>query len=431
MLPSNQNMIMILFFNNRKLIYLVKSILYCAIFLNTVSLYSKRIDVCQQCIVKSIKNAIHLAKAGDTIIIDKGTYKEGLVIIDKSISIIGKNDVIIDGNSENHVFDVRANDVKIQNLKIINGGVSDLFEFAGIHAERVKGCQFLNNQFENTAYALYLAEVNNCVLRDNKSIGQAKNEVSGGNGIHLWSSEQIEIYNNTLEHHRDGIYLEFSKLLKIEGNTSRDNIRYGMHFMFSSENQFRKNIFENNSAGVAVMYSKNILVEGNIFKDNWGQASNGLLLKDISDSFFLKNLFINNTIAIFADGSNTNQFIKNDFINNGWGIKILGNSDFNQVFENNFQHNVFDVSTNSKSTSNVFLRNFWDKYKGFDLNHDIQGDIPHKPIHFFSYWVAVYPFLMILYDSPVVLFLQGIEKAFPIVTPIDFEDKHPMMRVNN
>ena len=183
MLPSNQNMITILFSNNRKLIYLVKSILYCAIFLNTVSLYSKRIDVSQQCIVKSIKTAIHLAKAGDTIIIDNGTYKEGLVIIDKSISIIGKNDVIIDGNSENHVFDVRANDVKIQNLKIINGGVSDLFEFAGIHAERVKGCQFLNNQFENTAYALYLAEVNNCVLRDNKSIGQAKNEVSGGNGL--------------------------------------------------------------------------------------------------------------------------------------------------------------------------------------------------------------------------------------------------------
>ncbi|WP_100789648.1 nitrous oxide reductase family maturation protein NosD [Leptospira brenneri] len=398
------------------------------LFFNLTELNSKTISVCTNCPVNSVKKAISLSQNGDTIKIQSGIYKEGFLPITKSISIVGETGVVIDGLKQNHVFGVYANGVHLQNLKIIGSGISDLSEFAGVYSEKIKDCFFENLVLEDNVYGFYLAETNGCTLKDNISIGNAENEVLGGNGIHLWSSNHNKIIGNQLQKHRDGIYLEFSENLKIEGNQSEENIRYGMHFMFSGHNQFSKNIFKNNSAGVAVMYSKNITMEENQFIENWGESSNGILLKDIADSKLLKNRFEGNTIAVFADGITNIEFLKNDFINNGWGIKILGNTDHNQIKDNNFIKNVFDVSTNTKSTTNEFINNYWDHYEGYDLDKDHIGDVPHKTIHFFGYWIAVYPFLMVLYESPVVLFLQGIEKAFPIVTPIEFEDQHPRMK---
>lgn len=393
------------------------------------SIVGKTHTVCQNCSISSVKHAIQMANGGDTIQIKKGTYKEGFIPIAKSITIIGEPGVVVDGQKEKHVFGIYHDSVKILNLKIIGSGISDLAEYAGVYAEKVKHCYFENLVLENNVYGFYLSETSQCTIKNSSSIGNAENEVLGGNGIHLWSSHNNKIIGNHLEKHRDGIYLEFSENLQIENNEAKENIRYGMHFMFSNENRFSNNTFKNNSAGVAVMYSRKIFMEKNQFLENWGESSNGILLKDISESVLTQNLFQGNTIAVFADGITKIEFIENNFIDNGWGIKILGNTDHNQIKNNNFIQNVFDISTNTKSTTNVFFQNYWDHYEGYDLNADQFGDVPHKTIHFFGYWIAVYPFLMILYESPVVLFLQGIEKAFPIVTPIEFEDKQPRMKV--
>lgn len=404
------------------------AVFFCLSYSIPSHLIAREITVCPECKVSKISQAIDLSRDGDSILLGKGLYREGGLIISKKIGIRGVPGSIVDGNKEKHVFDVRSDGVSILGLKIVGSGISDITEYAGIHAEDVRGCRFEENTFEDTAYAVYLANVDGCSILENTAIGNAYNEVSGGNGIHLWSSKNVLIRGNKIRKHRDGIYLEFSSGLKIEDNVSEYNIRYGMHFMFSSDNDFRGNEFSNNSAGVAVMYSKNILVENNKFVNNWGDGAYGLLLKEISDGIFVKNEFQGNTVAIFSDGCNRNYFTHNRIGNNGWGIRILGNSDSNTFAKNDFQDNVFDVSTNAKTTSNRFLQNYWDRYRGYDLDRDTFGDTPYKPVHFFGYWVAEYPFLMILYESPVVLFLQGLEKAFPIVTPLDFEDATPSMR---
>ncbi|PKA15850.1 nitrous oxide reductase family maturation protein NosD [Leptospira haakeii] len=402
------------------------SFLFC---LTPFDIFSKELEVCKdKCNFSSIRTAVDSASSGDTIRIRKGIYQEGMISISKPLVLEGSNGVILDGKKEKHVLDIRSNNVVIRGLNIIGSGVSDTSEYSGVHAEKIMYCVIENNIFEDNAYAIYLAEVEDCNVRGNISTGNAVNEVSGGNGIHLWSSKGVRIEGNELKKHRDGIYLEFSSNLKIEDNFSQDNIRYGMHFMFSSDNDFRGNKFENNSAGVAVMYSKNILIENNRFENNWGDSSYGLLLKEISESILTKNLFVHNTVAIFADGCSRNYFTHNVLKDNGWGVRILGNSESNQFVQNEFKENVFDISTNTKHSTNSFRENFWDSYDGYDLDLDRFGDIPHKPVHFFGYWVVVYPFLMVLYNSPVVNFLQAIEKAFPIVTPIDLEDPKPKMR---
>jgi len=54
--------------------------------------------------------------------------------------------------------------------------------------------------------------------------------------------------------------------------------------MFSDSCEYTNNTFKNNGAGVAVMYTKNVMMYENHFSKNWGAASYGILLKDISDS---------------------------------------------------------------------------------------------------------------------------------------------------
>lgn len=408
----------------------INGIIFFVLILFGNELFPKEITVCVDCAISSVRSAINKSRDGDSIIIKSGLYREGEIHVDKRISILGLPGAIIDGKKEKHVFEVTSNGVTIRGLKIIASGISDTAEYAGIHAQKIINCTFANNTFEDTAYAIYLAEVSHCQIKDNITQGNARNEVSGGNGVHLWNSKYVQIIGNRAEKHRDGIYLEFSSNLKIENNISKNNIRYGMHFMFSSDNDFRGNTFESNSAGVAVMYSKNILIENNTFRNNWGESSYGLLLKEISDSILVKNKFIENSTAIFADGCNRNFFTHNTIEENGWGVRILGSSDLNFFSKNDFRDNVFDISTNAKQTTNKFSQNYWDSYRGYDLDGDKIGDSPHRPIHFFGYWVAIYPFLMVLYESPVVTFLQGIENAFPIVTPIDFEDPKPTMKGN-
>ena len=108
-------------------------------------------------------------------------------------------------------------------------------------------------------------------------------ETTSGNAIHLWNSKVIDIENNTVSGHRDGLYLEFVENSHIHGNISKGNLRYGLHFMFSNDNSYVQNQFLENGAGVAVMYSKRIEMTNNTFKNN-----------DLAETFILnqRNIFV-------------------------------------------------------------------------------------------------------------------------------------------
>lgn len=401
-------------------------LIFCYIFFN-LALLSKNIDVCQNCKYKSIKEALQSSSKGDLIFVKSGLYKEGKIVVDKEVSILGDNS-IVDGLKQEHVFDVRANNVRIENLIIRHSGVSDRQEFAGIYGEDIQGCRFLGNTLESNTYGIYLAHAKNCLVKSNTLYGNAQDEVLGGNGIHLWYSGFIKIFDNTIQNHRDGLYFEFSSDIEIKDNISSNCMRYGMHFMFSHRNEFINNQFIRNPTGVAVMYSKNIKIIGNKFQDSNGLSSYGILLKDITDSMFSRNLFYNNTIGIYSDNSLRNTFRKNTIQKNGWAVHLLGNSDGNVFQENNFIDNIFDVSTNSRRNPNKFKNNYWSKYQGFDLDKDGQGDVPYRPVQLYSYLIQFYPVLLVLLKSPSIEILELAEKAFPIITPVKLVDENPNIK---
>lgn len=78
--------------------------LLCLFLLFSSFLHANVIEVGFNKSIKSIKKAISLAKRGDTIIVHKGIYKEGNIIIDKKIVFIGKDFPILDGQKNMKYF---------------------------------------------------------------------------------------------------------------------------------------------------------------------------------------------------------------------------------------------------------------------------------------------------------------------------------------
>jgi len=200
--------------------------------------------------------------------------------------------------------------------------------------------------------------------------------------------------------------------------------------MFSNNDAYYNNTFRNNGSGVAVMFSKFIKMKNNSFKKNWGTASYGLLLKEIYDAQIEQNIFEENTTGINIEGSTRINYKNNNFIRNGWAIKIAGACYTNIFTHNNFLHNSFDISYNSKLNDNKFDRNYWSDYTGYDLDKNGVGDVPYRPVKLFSYIVNKTPETVVLLRSLFVDIINFSEKVSPAFTPDNLLDNNPLMKKN-
>lgn len=400
-----------------------------SLFFFVSTLAAKEIIVCHQCEVSSIKQAVELAESGDTIKIKKGTYKEyEIEIIGKSLTIIGEDYPVIDAQMKGTAFKVKADNVSIEGLHIKNIGTSHTSDNAAILVSRSNNFSIKNNRLSNIFFGILLERSENGIIEGNKISSKARSQANSGNGIHIWHSKELTIKNNEVQGVRDGIYLEFVNNCNIINNVCKENLRYGLHFMFSDHNKYLENLFENNGAGVAVMYSKFIEMEKNHFKKNWGSASYGLLLKEINDATLKHNTFTDNTIAISADNTNRIDYFENDFISNGYAVRIRGACYKNFFERNNFVANSFDVAYTGNINENEFVRNYWSQYSGYDLNKDGIGDVPFRPVKLFSYLVNTTPEAIILLRSMFIGLLDFSEKVSPVFTPAELVDAQPEMK---
>lgn len=376
----------------------------------------------------SIKQALQHAINGDTIVVSEGTYKEGNIIIDKQVYLLGQNFPVLDGEKKHEVISIKANHVVVNGFKIQRSGFATLNDPGGIKIYDSRNVTIINNILDDNFFGIYLQYSKNCLIKNNQLTAYGVEEQQIGNGIHCWKSDSLQISGNRVSGHRDGIYFEFVTNSIIWRNISTNNIRYGLHFMFSNNDAYISNLFKNNGAGVAVMFTQHVKMFNNTFQENWGDAAYGLMLKEISDSYIYGNKFRRNTSGIYMEGTNRIKVEKNIFESNGWGMKIQASCMDNEITHNNFVGNTFDISTNGSLVLNTFDSNYWDKYEGYDLNKDNLGDIPYHPLSIFSVIVEKNPPAMLLFRSFMVTLLDKSEKIVPSLTPDNFIDNKPLMR---
>jgi len=400
----------------------------CAAFTAAASVEAQRTLEVSAARGPSIAATIARANPGDRFIVTRGVYTEPTIVVDRPLTISGEPGAVIDGSLATHTLRIDADDVTVRGLVFRNVSPSHVEDRAAIRVGAVHGCRIEDNRIENAFFGIYLAGTTGCRVARNELVGGVRTEDRSGNGIHLWSARDVDVIDNRITGHRDGIYLEFTHETRVSGNTSERNLRYGMHFMYSDGCRYEHNVFRDNSSGVAVMYTRGVVMADNRFEGNWGSAAYGLLLKEIYDAQLSGNRFVRNTTALVADGATRLVADSNVFEENGWALRLLASTQDASFTGNSFVANTFDVSTNSRQSTTRFRANYWDAYRGYDLNHDGTGDVPFRPVRLFSLLVERNEPTLILLRSAVVSVLDVAERVLPSLTPEMLADRTPRMR---
>ena len=390
-------------------------------------LKAQSIEVCPKCPINTIAQAVAKAKKGDTIIVQKGTYPENNILLDKPLTLIGKDRPIINGQFKGSILKIQADSITIKGFRLANVPFKATEEQAAILLDKSKKFLIEDNIMDQVCFGVLLRKGRDGIIKNNKISSNATQQYNSGNAIHLWSCKNIKIIGNEAANCRDGIYIQFSSKSYIEGNYCYKNLRYGLHFMFSDDNEYYRNRFSENGAGAAVMFSKRVKMVGNTFQDNWGPSSYGLLLKELYDSELVDNTFYRNTIGINVENGTRMKYNENNFTENGWGIRIRGGCYQNDFWDNNFFNNTFDVAYDNNVNDNKFRSNYWSDYTGYDLNKDGVGDVPYRPVKLFSYISNRTPESIVLLRSLFIDIMNFSEKVAPVFTPENLIDETPRM----
>ncbi len=377
-----------------------------------------------------IADAVASARPYDTLVVRRGRYREATVLVDKPLTLRGEPGAVLDGEGQRALVIVRASHVTLEGLTFVHTGVSGIDDRAAVRFADVTDCRFIGNRVERAFFGVYLARVTRCAVYDNVIRGTAGGEMDAGNGIHLWYARDVHLARNTIDGHRDGIYFEFSRGGLAEQNVSRDNGRYGLHFMFSDSCRYLRNRFERNKAGIAVMYSNHVEISENLFAYSRGSASYGLLLKSISDSRIERNVFRSNSIGLHLEDANRNRITGNRMERNGWALRLMASADDNTVAGNDFTGNAFDVVAVGDRNTTRMYDNYWDVYRGYDLNRDGTGDVPHHPVRLFALIVENNPPALVLLRSFLLDLLDLAERVLPVLTPASVVDTAPAIRAH-
>jgi nitrous oxidase accessory protein len=378
--------------------------------------------------VRTVSSALRLVRSGGRIVVTAGTYHDQEIVVDKPVEIVGRDLPSIEGDGEHAILTITADDVTVRGLRIAHVSTSYVEDRAAVRVQNARHCAIIDNRVDDAFFGIYLANVTGCRIEHNVLEASHLTETSSGNGIHLWTSRDVIIADNSVHGFRDGIYFEFVHGTQVSRNLSEDNLRYGLHFMYSDDCRYVENVFRHNGSGVAVMYTRRVQMIGNRFEHNWGAAAYGLLLKEISDARLEHNVFYRNTTGLVADGANRIIADRNDFIENGWAVKLDASTVDGAMTRNNFIANTFDMASNSRDPSTKLSGNYWDAYRGYDLNRDGIGDVPFRPVRLFSMIVERHEPALILLRSGFVELLDAAERVLPALTPTNLADARPAMR---
>lgn len=378
--------------------------------------------------VRTVTEGLKLASRGGTVRVRPGVYREPTIVVERPVVLAGDAGAILDGQGAREIVLVVADSVTVRGFELRNSGSTYTEDRAALRVKEATDCLIADNRVTQGFFGIYLGDVERCRVERNVLRGVGDTESATGNGIHLWTVRDVVIADNDVRGHRDGVYFEFVQGATVARNHSEGNVRYGLHFMYSDDCRYEDNVFRRNGSGVAVMYTKTVAMRRNRFEDNWGAAAYGLLLKEISDPVLDGNVFARNTTGLVADGAVRIRATANEFEENGWAVRLMASTYEGRFHGNRFARNTFDVVANSVDGGADFTGNWWDEYRGHDLDRDGHGDLAHYPVRLFSVLVERAEPALVLLRSPFVRLVDAAERVAPVLTPATVVDVRPVMR---
>src|SRR5688500_18566848 len=97
-------------------------------------------------------DAIRAARPGDTILLHKGIYREGNLIISKPLFLIGVDVPVLDGALKGELLTLTGKNIHVSGIRFINAGYSSMHDFAAIKIIDAQNITVANNTITNASF---------------------------------------------------------------------------------------------------------------------------------------------------------------------------------------------------------------------------------------------------------------------------------------
>ncbi len=373
--------------------------------------------------------AIVAAGDGDVLRLAPGLYT-GQVTIEKSITLSGGHDAIIDGDSHGSTIKIAAPDVTVRGITIRNSGRELATMDSGIFINKSGDRAVIeNNRIEGNLFGVYLWGPDDAEVRGNQITGLRTRHVNArGNGVSVWNSPGSVVEENDFRYGRDGIFSTTSKKNLFRNNRFRDT-RIAIHYMYTNNSTIIGNLSIGNHVGFALMFSKKLTIKGN---RSFGDRDHGILLNYANQAVIEGNLVKDGKAkCVFIYNSSKNIFRHNRFEGCDIGIHFTAGSERNLVTANAFIGNrtqVKYVGTRDLDWSSKGRGNFWSDNPAFDLDSNGIADTIFRPNDLVDQVVWAHPAAKLLLNSPAIQVLRWTQSSFPALYPGGVVDSAPLMK---
>ncbi len=372
----------------------------------------------------TIEAALAAAAVGDTIEVHGGVYPAPL-IVDKSVTLLGVDQPVIDGQGAGSLVLIRAPEAVFSGFTVRSSGQSLSHEDTGIV---VQGANVVvrDNVLEDVLFGIYFANASGGIAQNNIIRGKALEESVRGDGVRVWYSDNVQLLDNDVMFGRD-MLIWYADNITIRGNTIHNN-RYGLHFMYNKSAVVEDNIIEDNTVGAYMMYSADLVMARNQFLNNRGVSGYGVALKDMDGAHITENMFVSNVVGVYLDNSPAlydvyNTFSDNFVAYNDIGLMGLPSLRHNIFQDNGFVENLQQIAVQGRGSllnnqwSADGVGNYWSNYVGYDRDNDGIGDMPFRAEKLFESLTDSSPALRLFLFSPASQAIDFAAAAFPSLRP--------------
>ncbi|WP_456433598.1 nitrous oxide reductase family maturation protein NosD [Nitratifractor sp.] len=372
----------------------------------------------------ALQEAIDAAAPGAILSLSAGTIRE-TVTIDKPLTIRGvPGRTVIAGTGKGTVVTIRASHVRLEDLVIEGSGrrrdaLDAAIRMVGVSDVRIRGCRIRRSLFG------IVAETSRRVRIERTRIGSYPETVvdNRGDAVRIWGSEGVAVVDNELRGVRD-LAVTRSRNVRISGNRITE-ARYGVLLTMDRNVSVVGNRIRRTYAGIFVRGGRDLNLTGNRITATRLATGTGILLQHGRDIHVTANLLLGCAQAIYIDSSpveiGMRRFIEgNSVVANATALHFHAAIRNNRIRDNDFVGNLDDVVVdipNAKRGDNEIAYNYWSRYEGFDRDGDGVGDIPYRVLIYADKLWQYDHHLRFFYASPVLAFLDFIERIAPFDEP--------------
>lgn len=348
---------------------------------------------------------------GGKLHIPSGSYTGPLVITKPmELSVESGGTAVLHHSGEEPALLIEADEVIVTHLQIHDLALKE----AATVAIQGNGAVLDHLQIHTATTAIRIQNASHAEVRDSTIVWSGEpdtNIFSRGNGIALYHAHEARLIDNDIQGMRDGIYLENSNNTIVTGNRIAHS-RYGVHCMYTEGTVIRGNTGIQNITGAMVMVVRDAQVIGNMFaKQDENVNAQGILLYDVQDTLVQDNVVEGNRVGIYVDQSIGNYIVDNRILVNFIGLQLM-KSDGNVISGNAFIGNVSDAQ--ARDSANPELSgNYWDTFKGIDMDGDGKSDLGYTIHPFFAHLVQQRPAFQLFFQSPGMQFLESMVQPDP------------------